>query len=245
MDVGKITEKTNSFDSGVENLGADETDEQFEMENLNPYDSSSSGLVFPTSHHRTYGETSFIAGVDERTPMLREGSQENREEAAKIIKSKFPYWNPLNSSFNATLNSRGEVIVTLAHTRKAVPHVLIDADGNVYEKVLKTSKKIRTSLGVRFDKIVETNEEEIERRNKKISELQDQRATTSDKNQIGGLDQTIDEEQDAINQLERANEEIEQRMTLRDRVKTIFKKIWVHRICRDICRRRDYWCYRG
>ena len=59
---------------------------------------------------------------------------------------------------------------------------------------------------------------------KKISELQDQRATTSDKNQIEGLDQTIDEEQDEINQLERENEEIEQRMTLRDRVKTIFKK---------------------
>ena len=36
--------------------------------------------------------------------------------------------------------------------------------------------------------------------------------------------QTIAENQDAINQLERANEEIEQRMTLRDRVETIFKK---------------------
>ena len=208
MDVGKVTEKTNSFEFGVENLGADETDEQFEMENLNPYDSSSIGLDVPTSYHRTYGETSFITGVDERTPMLREGSQENREVAAKIIKSKFPNRNPLNSSFSATLNLGGEVIVMLTYTRKAVPHVLIDADGNVNEKVLKTSKKYRTSLGVRFDKIVETNEEEIERRNKKISELQDQRATTSDKNQIEGLDQTIDEEQDEINQLERENKEI-------------------------------------
>ena len=112
----------------------------------------------------------------------------------------------------------------LTYTKKTVPHVLIDTDGNVKEKVLKTSKKILTSLGGRFEKIVETNEEEIERRNKKISELQDQRATTSDKNQMEGLDQTIDEEQDEINQLERENEEIEQRMTLRDRVKTIFKK---------------------
>ena len=39
-----------------------------------------------------------------------------------------------------------------------------------------------------------------------------------------GLNQTINEEQDIIDQLERANEEIEQRMALRDRVKTIFKK---------------------
>ena len=39
-----------------------------------------------------------------------------------------------------------------------------------------------------------------------------------------GLNQTIAEEQDTIAQLERANEEIEQQMTLRDRVKAIFKK---------------------
>ena len=58
----------------------------------------------------------------------------------------------------------------------------------------------------------------------KKSELQDQLATTSDEHMIDNLNQTIAEEQDAINQLERANEEIEQRMELRDRVKTIFKK---------------------
>ena len=39
-----------------------------------------------------------------------------------------------------------------------------------------------------------------------------------------GLNQTIAEEQDTITQLERANEEREQRMTLRDRVKASFKK---------------------
>ena len=38
------------------------------------------------------------------------------------------------------------------------------------------------------------------------------------------LNHTIAEEQEAINQLEIANEKIEQRMTLRDRVKAIFKK---------------------
>ena len=50
----------------------------------------------------------------------------------------------------------------------------------------------------------------------------DQIATTSDQNQKDIINQTIAEEQDAINQLERANEEIEQRMELRDRVKTNF-----------------------
>ena len=138
------------------------------------YDTSSRrGSVDATGHHRTYGETSFITGGDEKVPLLRERSLKNREEAAKILKSKFPNWNPLDSSFSATLNSRGEVIAMLTDTRKAVLHVLIDADGNVNEKELKASKKIRTSLGARADKIIETNNEEIARRNKKVRQLRE------------------------------------------------------------------------
>ena len=143
MDVGIDTEKINPFEPGVDNPGMDETGEQMEMGNLNPYDSSSRrGSVDPTSPHRTYGETSFITGGDKRSSLLRERYQENREEAAKILKSKFPNCNPLDFSFSATLNSRGEVIVMLTYNRKAVLHVLIDADGNVNEKELKASKKI-------------------------------------------------------------------------------------------------------
>ena len=59
---------------------------------------------------------------------------------------------------------------------------------------------------------------------KKISELRKQQATTSDEHMRDNLNQTISEEQDMIAQLEIANEKIEQRMTIRDRVKTIFKK---------------------
>ena len=146
------------------------------------------------------------------------------EEAAKIIKRKFPKWDPLKSSFSYKLNSRGEVIVMLSDNIKAVPHLIIDADGNVNEKELRASKKIQQSLGDRAENIIENNEEEIARRNKKISELQDELATTSNEHMRDNLNQTIAENQDSINQLERANEEIEQRMTLRDRVKAIFKK---------------------
>ena len=49
--------------------------------------------------------------------------------------------------------------------------------------------------------MVETNAEEIARRNKKISELQDQLETASE-NQKENLNQTIAEELDAIAQLE-------------------------------------------
>ena len=150
MDVDIDTEKTNPFDSGVENPGYDGTGEKYEMENLNKYDSSSRRGSVET----TYAETSFGVDTSVITPLLRERSQENREEAAKIIKSKFPKWNPLKFSFSATLNSRGGVIAMLTDTKKAVPHLKIDADGNVNEKELKASKKIRTSLGAELKRLL-------------------------------------------------------------------------------------------
>ena len=173
---------------------------------------------------KQHAQTSFGVDTSVTTPLLREGSQENREEAAKIIKRIFPNWNPLDSSFSYNLNSRGEVIAMLTDTIKAAPHLLIDADGNVNEKELKASKKIRTSLGARAEEIVATNNEKIARHKERIDELQDELATTSNEHMRDNLNQTIAENQDAINQLERSNEEIEQRMTLKDRVRAIFKK---------------------
>ena len=174
-------------------------------------------------HHRTYEETSFTTGGDERTPLLDEEFQKNRQRAVKILKSKFPKWNPLDSSFNATLNRRREVVVMLTDTRKAVQHVIIDADGNVNEREIKKSKKIQNSLGPPAEDIIRTKEEEISRREKKIQELQASRETASEiqKEQI---DANIEEQENGISRLQAENERIEERMSLRDRVKLIFKK---------------------
>ena len=155
---------------------------------------------------------------------MQEENQENREEAVRILRSKFPNWDPLDSSFGVSLNSKGEVVVMLTDSRKSVPHVLIDADGNINKKELKISKKIQKSLAQPAEEIVETNEVEIARRQEKVRELREQRATNSDGNLIENINQTITKELDAIAQLGRANENIEKRMTLRDTVKAIFKK---------------------
>ena len=245
MDVDIDTEKTNPFGSGVDNPGDNEDIELHPMTTRSR--SRRLGMHASTRprRHRTYEVTSFITGENERSPLLREENQENREDAVEILRSKFPNWDPLDSSFGVTLNSRGEVVVMLTDSRKATPHVLIDADGNINEKELNISKKIRTSLGQSAEEMVETNGEEIARHQERIDELQEQRATTSDENQRENLSQSIDEELDAIAQLERANENIEDRMTLRDRIKAIFKKIWVHRISCGICCRRGHWRYRG
>ena len=210
MEIGD-TEK-NPFDTGAENPGYDETGEINEMDRF-PSSSSRRGSedINTPYHHRTYEETSFTTGGDERTPLLDGEFQENRQEAAKILKSKFPKWNPLDSSFNANLNKRGEVEVTLTDTRKAVPHVIIDADGNVNEREIKKSKKIQNSLGPPAEDIIRTKEE-------KIQELQASE-TASENN-----DADIEEKRNEISRLETEIEHIEERMSLRDRVKLIFKK---------------------
>ena len=216
----EIDDTKNPFDTGAENPGYDETEEINEMDRF-PSSSSRRGSedINNPYHHRTYEETSFTTGGDERTPLLDGEFQ----EAAKILKSKFPKWNPLDSSFNATLNRRGEVVVTLTDTRKAVPHVIIDADGNVNEREIRKSKKIQNSLGPPAGDIIRTKEEEISRREKKIEELQVSLETASE-NQREEIYANIEEQENEKARLEAENERIEERMSLRDRVKLIFKK---------------------
>ena len=228
MDIDD-TEK-NPFGT-VENPGYDETGEINEMDRF-PSSSSRRG----SEDHRTYEETSFTTGGDisDITPLIRKENElndsvdekfqeKNRQRAAEILKSKFPKLDPKNSSFNATLNEKGEVEVMLSDSRKAVPHVIMDADGNVNEREIKKSKKIQKSLGPRAEDIVETNREEMTRRENKIKELQASRETASG-NQREQIDANIEEQQNEISRLEAENERIEERMSLRDRVKLIFKK---------------------
>ena len=172
MDIDE-TEK-NPFADGAANPGYDETGEMNEMDRL-PSSSSRRG----SEDYRTYEETSFTTGGDERTPLLDKEFQENRQRAREILKSKFPKWDPLDSSFNATLNSRDEVVAILTDRKNAVPHVIVDEVGNVKEKEISKLKKIQDSLGPRAEDIVETNREEITRRENKIQELHASRETAS------------------------------------------------------------------
>ena len=74
------TEK-NPFVDGAANPGYDETGEINEMDRF-PSSSSRRGsedTTFRSSHSKTYGETSFIEGEDEHTPLL--GEEEKRAKA--------------------------------------------------------------------------------------------------------------------------------------------------------------------
>ena len=216
MDIDET--ETNIFGDGVENRGVDDDDE-IEMRNLNPYDSSSrrgsEDTTYRSSHSKTYGETSFIEGIDEHTPLITKESK--RDEAWERIRSKFPKVN--TSKFTATLDDIGRVFVKLIRSN-AKPAPLFNKDGEVNEKLPETIIK---ALGTPSEDIIRVNEEEITRREKKIEELKASRETASE-NQREQIDANIEEQKNEISRLEAENEIIEERMSLRDRVKLIFKK---------------------
>ena len=210
------TEK-NTFGDGDDNRGVDDDDE-IEMRNLNPYDSSSrrgsEDTTYRSSHSRTHGETSFIEGIDEHTPLITEESK--RDEAWDEIRSKFPKVD--TTKFTATSDDIGRVFVKLIR-EKGKSYPLFNKDGELNDKLPKT---IKDALGTPAEDIAETNREEISRREKKIQELQASRETSE--NQKEEIDADIEEQRNEISRLEAENDIIEERMSLRDRVKAIFKK---------------------
>ena len=123
------------------------------------------------------------------------------------------------SKFTATLDDIGRVFVKLIR-EKGKSYPLFNKDGEVNEKIPKT---IKDALGTPAEDIIRTKEEEISRRENKIKELQASRETASE-NQREQIDANIEEQQNEISRLEAENEIIEERMSLRDRNKAIFKK---------------------
>ena len=210
-----IDDTENPFDTGAVNPGYDETGEMNEMDRF-PSSSSRRGSE-DTTYHRTRGETSFIEGIDEHTPLITKETK--RDEAWDRIKRKFPNINPANSSFTATLDEYDRVEVRLKRDRGKY-HLLFNSDGEVNEKIPKT---IKDALGTPAEDIIRTKEEEISRRENKIKELRASRETAS-VNQREQIDANIEEQQSEISRLEAENERFEERMSLRDRVKLIFKK---------------------
>ena len=209
-----IDDTENPFGDGVDNRGVDDGDENIQMTSTSSR-RGSEDTTYLSSHTRTHGETSFIEGIDEHTRLITEESK--RDEAWDRIKSKFPKVD--TTKFTATLNEFHQVFVKLVRINsKNLP--LFNKDGELNDKLPKT---IKDALGTPAEDIIRTKEEEITRREKKIQELQASRETASE-NQRENIDGDIKEQRNEISRLEAENDIIEERMSLRDRVKAIFKK---------------------
>ena len=162
-----------------------------------------------------YEETSFID--DDNTSLIQR--EENRDDAWERVKRKYPKVNPVKSSFTAALDKFDRVVVRLKR-QGGKAYTLFKSDGEPNDKLPKT---IKDSLGPTAEEVIETNEREISRRREKVKELESSRRDVRE-DQRENIDHDIDLQREEIQNLERDNEAIEERMSLRDRVKAIFKK---------------------
>ena len=139
----------------------------------------------------------------------------------KRINKKYPKIKPLKAPFTATLDKFGWVIVRLKRVGgKTVP--LFKADGELNDKLPKT---IIDSLGPTAEKYVETLKSKITKIQAEIDDFNKLKTDeTLNESQKQTIDHQINEREGRVTELEREVEEIEQRMTLRDRVRAIFKK---------------------
>ena len=154
----------NPFDTGAANPGYDETGEMNEMDRF-PSSSSRRGSEdtnYRSYHSRTHGETSFIEGIDEHTPLIRKENELN--DSVDEIKRKFP--NADTSKFISEIDEYGRVKVKLIREGGKY-HLLFNSDGEVNEKIPKT---IIEALGTPSEDIIRANEEEMTRREKKRDE---------------------------------------------------------------------------
>ena len=209
-----IDDTENPFGDGVGNRGVDDDDENIPLISTSSR-RGSEDTNYRSSHSRTHGETSFVEGIDEHTPLKQRENELN--DSVDEIKRKFP--NADTSKFASKIDEYGRVKVKLIR-EGGKDHLLFKQDGEVNEKLPKT---IIEALGPSAEDIIRIKEEEISRREKKIDELLASRETASG-NQREQIDADIEEQQNEISRLEAENERIEERMSLRDRVKVIFKK---------------------
>ena len=195
-------------------------DNPFDPVHVDPADEGESIPMTSTSR-RGYDnpnyqeETSFID--DENTPLIRR--EERRDDAWERIREKYPKVNPVKSSFTASLDKFDRVVVRLKRQGGKI-YQLFKSNGEPNDKLPKT---IKESLGPSAEEVITSNEREISRRREKVASLESSRKEAAP-SQRENIDLDIEQQREEIENLERENEVIEECMSLRDRVKAIFKK---------------------
>ena len=199
-----------------------ETDRDNPFEPTDPGDDDDGEMIPMTStsrrdrgyDNRNYEETSFI---DENTPLIR--GEERRDDAWERIREKYPKVNPANSSFTSDIDEYDRVVVRMKR-KGGKSYPLFKPDGELNEKLPKT---IKESLGPSAEKVIETDKRGITRRREKEKELKSS-LKDAGPSQIENIFRDMEQQRDERESMEREVEVIEERMSLRDRVKAIFKK---------------------
>ena len=181
-------------------------------------------------------ETSTTKGARRKSGYVRlpreeiemEAMEENKDEVWTKIVDKFPN---AKHKFLFEYDEWDRIVVKISgrDPDRNVWHLLFDENGDVNKGLPKTITK---DLGPSAEEIVEANDGEITKRKGFVSKLKEtvrfhrEKAlkTPEEVSQIESIEGQIVEQEQEIANLEVENEQIQERMSLRDRVKAIFKK---------------------
>ena len=238
-EVGDGPDTTNPFDPH-----GDDHDDGDDNENipLLPFSKGKSSFKHPTKTSTPIQHTSTSSRhnpsyFDENTASGKLQSQEVLQDiAAEQIKENFP--NTDTSKYFSEM--RGDVVyIKIKKGLRNVWHPIIDKFGDVMD-VAKLPKTLRNALGKTVGEIIMERFVENKRAEERIKELQEQRdnAFPQDRER---LDADIEREREGINERNRENEAIEEKLSLRQRIKEIFKKTWFHSLCRSYCHWYSDW----
>ena len=203
------------------------------IENMQMYSTRRGSVDVTNPFTSSHAETSFIDG-DEHTHLIqreivseewnRMNAQLSRiererriDKAWDTIKRKYPKFSPENFSFTASIDDYDRVTLKRLGGRT---YTMFKPDGELNDKL---PKKIKENLGPPAEEVRESNEAEISRRTERVIELESTRSEASE-NQRESIDHSIEEERTEIESLQRENEDIQEKMSLRDKIKMIFKK---------------------
>ena len=222
---GYDPETTNPFDP---HGGDDVDDGDDENIPLLPFSKGKPSFKHPTGTSTPIQHTSTSAHhnpsfVDE-TPSGKIHIREVFQDiAADKIKEHFP--NTDTSKYFCKMDLEdGIVYVKIKSKGKNIWHPIIkDGEVIVDEGKKKLPKTLRDALGKTIGEIITERIIENERAEERIRELQEQRENAFPED-YDRIDAVIEREREGINERNQENEAIEERLTLRQRIKAIFKK---------------------
>ena len=174
-----------------------------------------------SGHH----ETSFMPDTPSGKVYVSAREQE-MDEIEEKVKAKLP--NVKFRSFKSRMDEYGRVFIKL-FASNSKEYLLIDMNGEIGDlrKIRNGSKTLKAALGMTVEEIANENiaketavKEKAEARVKELEE-QKENAFPEDHERI---DAEIEREQEVANEAERNIEAIEERLTLRQRIKAIFRK---------------------
>ena len=227
---GYDPETTNPFDPHGDDHDDHDDDENIPLlprapDHEIPVTKTSTSTPKSTIHHHN---PSFVDPAD--VGLLANIKELRREEANEKTKHLFPQSN--ERGFFARMED-GEVTVSLTERKDNVHYRIIDENGDplfddkyrVFHngKRVQLPPKLRKALGKSVFETRDENVEKIEANEKRIRDLDEQIANTDGEER----NRKIEEQnalQDEQNALIEQNQAIEERLSLRQRIKEIFKK---------------------